>query len=212
MAWTIEKVRALSQPEVRQLLANAERLEQPDVAAMCAEVISNRPGREAPQATTSRRPRNDRRRLVPRSLAFGMRGATLANQYWSRGGLTRTGDVVFALWADDVRNDRAGSSCLLWAPNTAGGRPWSDSPGGRERLEHCKRALERGAAHGLLVYGTRLPGVLPEDRAATIEGADADGILALKVEKRGMEFWACWGGPRHKHPVTPFPGAHATGS
>jgi hypothetical protein len=62
-----------------------------------------------------------------------------------------------------------------------------------ERLEHCKLAVERGGAEGLLAYGERLEGHLPEDKARTVLGVDADTVLRFKVEKRGKEFWATWG-------------------
>ena len=61
-------------------------------------------------------------------------------------------------------------------------------------LEHCKRAIKLGRAEGLLVYGRRLDGRLPEDRASTIHGIDAGTVLEFEVEQRGEEFWAVWGG------------------
>ena len=90
--------------------------------------------------------------------------------------------------------DRHGARCLLWAPNLDGSRPWSDKPGGRERLEHCRRASASpdSAASAFLVYGQRLSGVQPEDRAASVAGIDADSLNALRVEKRGAEYWAVW--------------------
>jgi hypothetical protein len=64
---------------------------------------------------------------------------------------------------------------LLWAPNIGDSRPWSDTAGGKERLEHCRVALERGAAEGLLIYGERV---------------DGETVLDLRVEKRDEEYWA----------------------
>ena len=191
--WTFEKISALSTPEVRQLRANAERLQEDDIAALCAQVLGDRPRGLAGPRAPSKKKRADGRRLVSRSLAFGMRGVTLANRFWSRSGLTASGDVVVALWAEDVRRDNAGSSYLLWAPNVGGARPWSDKPGGKERLEHCRRAIERGSAEGLLVFGTRLEGTLPDEKALTVDGADAESVLSIGVEKRGEEYWATWG-------------------
>jgi len=192
--WTLEKITSLSTPEIRQLRANAERLQEEDIAALCAQVLADRPrGLAAPRAPAKKK-RADGRRLVSRSQAFGMRGVTLANRFWSRSGLSSTGDVVIALWAADVRRDGAASSYLLWAPNVDGARPWSDKPGGKERLEHCRKALERGTAEGLLVFGTRIEGTLPDEKALSVDGADADSVLTIGVEKRGEEFWATWGG------------------
>lgn len=193
--WTIEKIAALTTPEVRQLRANAERLQEDDIAALCAQVLGDRPrGLAAPRAPAKKK-RADGRRLVSRSLAFGMTGVSLANRFWSRGGVRSTdGGVVMALWADDVRRAEGACSYLLWAPNLEGARPWSDKPGGQERLEHCRKALERGSAEGLLVFGTRLEGTLPDEKALNVDGADGDSLLAMSVEKRGEEYWATWGG------------------
>ena len=52
----------------------------------------------------------------------------------------------------------------------------------------------RGRAEGLLVYGTRIEGTLPDDRALTVDGVDPQTVLDLRVEKRGDEYWALWGG------------------
>jgi hypothetical protein len=77
--------------------------------------------------------------------------------------------------ADEMHKAEGVQSCLLWAPNIGDSRPWSDSAGGKERLEHCRMALERGAAKGLLIHGERV---------------DGENVLALRVEKRGEEYWA----------------------
>ena len=191
--WTLEKITALSTPEIRQLRANAERLQEAEIEALCVQVLGERPRGMAAARAPAKKKRADGRRLVSRSLAFGMRGVSLANRFWSRSGLSSTGDVVFALWAADVRRDDGASSYLLWAPNIEGSRPWSDKPGGKERLEHCKRAAERGTAEGLLVFGTRLDGTLPDEKALSVDGADADSVLTIGVEKRGDEYWAIWG-------------------
>jgi hypothetical protein len=103
------------------------------------------------------------------------------------------GAVVVALWADSIECASGGCSYLLWAPNVDGSRPWSDQPGGVERLDHCKRALELGRAEGLLVYGERLVDRIPEDRARAIHGADPQTVIVFQVEQRGEEFWARWG-------------------
>jgi hypothetical protein len=98
-----------------------------------------------------------------------------------------------ALWSDAIESVDGACRYLLWAANAAGSRPWSDTPGGRERLEHCKRAIELGGAEGLLVYGQRLEGRVPEDKASAIYGVDAETVLLLQVEARGEEYWAVWG-------------------
>ena len=132
---------------------------------------------------------------MPRAKAIALRGAKLKNRLWSRGGV-KAGDgaVVFALWADDVQAADGASHYLLWAPNVEGSRPWSDTPGGQERLEHCRLAAASGGAEGLLVYGERMEGWLPDDKALSVLGADPDTVLTLRVEKRAEEYWASWGG------------------
>lgn len=194
-AWTPERIAALSTPELRQLHANAQRLQEEDLAAQCAEALGARPRGFAVTRTPAKRRRKDEpRHLVSRTLAFGMHGVTLANRYWSRSGLTAEGNVMFTVWAEDVRREGGASRYLLWAPNVEGSRPWSDKPGGRERLEHCRRALERGTADGLFVFGTRLEGVLPDEKAQSVDGADAASVRKMNIEKIGEEYWGSWGG------------------
>jgi hypothetical protein len=103
--------------------------------------------------------------------------------------------VVMAMWKAAVQSRDGGCHCLLWAPNIDGARPWSDTAAGRERLEHCKLALERGA-QGLLVQGEALEGRLPEDRARTVLGIDAENVIPFEVELHGAEYWASWGKKR----------------
>lgn len=190
--WNLEKISALTTPELRQLHQNAERLLETEIAAMCAEVLDTRPRGRAPVRRPKRK--GSAGRLVARSKAFEMRGVTLQNRFWSRSGVrVSDGTVVVAVWADDVQRANAVSTCLLWAPNVAGSRPWSDKLGGKERLAHCQLAAERGAAEGMLVYGTRLEGSLPEEKALAVDGADPENVLELRVEKRGEEYWATWG-------------------
>ena len=38
--WTLDRIQTLSKPEVKQLRANAERLQEPEVVALCDEVLS----------------------------------------------------------------------------------------------------------------------------------------------------------------------------
>ena len=96
------------------------------IAALCAQVLGGRPrGLAAPRAPAKKK-RSDGRRLVSRSLAFGMTGVSLANRFWSRGGVRGTdGGVVMALWAEDIRRAEGACSYLLWAPNVGGARPWT---------------------------------------------------------------------------------------
>jgi len=42
MDWTKDRIQTLSKPEVKQLRANAERLQEPEVVALCDEVLSSR--------------------------------------------------------------------------------------------------------------------------------------------------------------------------
>ena len=134
------------------------------------------------------------KRLIARTRAFEARGVWLQDARCSWGGLRKSdGAVVLALWADAIESENGGCRYLLWAPNVAGSRPWSDQAGGRERLEHCRRALEIGAAEGLLVYGERCAGHIPEEKAYTVLGADPETVVLFAVEKRGEEYWAIWG-------------------
>lgn len=173
--WTRDRLSGLSTPELEALVVNAERLKEPEVAALCKELLAGRPGG---------------RRLVTRARAFAMHGVSASSRAWSRGGLRENGAVMLALAADEAREVDGARSYLLWAPNVGGSRPWSDTPGGRERLEHCRIALERGAAEGLLMYGKRTAGATPKDDGARGRQADATTVLSLRVEKRGEEYWA----------------------
>jgi hypothetical protein len=170
--WSKEKIDTLSTPELRALLENAERLKEAEVAALCNELLDARPrGRPAL--------RRDRRagiaRLVSRRRAFEMNGVSARNRVWSSGGMRSDGAVFLTLRADEMQKADGAHSYLLWAPNIADSRPWSDTAGGKERLEHCRVALERGTAQGLLMYGKRV---------------DGETVLHLRLEKRGEEYWA----------------------
>jgi hypothetical protein len=192
--WTRDKIASLTTAEVRQLRDNALHLAETEIAALCDEVLGERPRGRAPARRAARK--GEARRLVSRTQALALRGVNLRNRIWSRGGVRQSdGAVVLTLWADDVHAANGACDYLLWAPNVNGSRPWSDTPGGQERLEHCRRAAERGTAEGLLVYGERIEGALPEDRARSVAGADPDTVLPLRVEKRAQEYWATWGGP-----------------
>jgi hypothetical protein len=196
--WTLERIAQLSVQDIKQLRENAQRLNEAAIAALCSEALSTASTaaampRARPQAGT-RSPRTKARHLIARARAFEARGVWLQDLRTSWGGLRKSdGAVVMALWADAIESADGGCRYLLWAPNIDGSRPWSDQPAGKERLEHCKRAIEHGRAEGLLVYGQRLKGHIPEDKAYAVHGVDAETVVAFQVEKRGAEFWAKWG-------------------
>jgi hypothetical protein len=189
--WTRERIDALATPEVRQLRANAERLNEGEVMKLCDGVLDERPKTRGPGAGARKSPG---RSLVSRSKAFELRGVFLQNPAWSRSGVRRSdGVVVLTIWAEHVRSESGACSYLLYAPNLDGSRPWSDKSGGKERLEHCRIAAEQGSAEGLLVHGRRLEGSLPDDKALSVDGVDPQIVLAIRVEQRGDEYWAIWG-------------------
>jgi hypothetical protein len=191
--WTRERLDQLGRQELRNLQANAARLGEQELATLCAQVMSERP-RGAPDSGDTASRMKGRHKLMARSRAFGARGVFLHDPRSSWSGVRKAdGMVVMALWQAAVQAVDGGCACLLWAPNADGARPWSDSAAGRERLEHCKLAMERGAAEGLLVYGEPLEGRLPEDRARTVLGIDAEILVHFRVERRGAEYWARWG-------------------
>jgi hypothetical protein len=187
--WDREKIETLSTPELRQLMVNAEQLKEPEVAALCKQVLDIRPRGHA--SVRKSRP-NGVRRLVSRGKAFEKRGVVLQSRTWSRGGVRQEdGVVVLAIPFEEVQKSEGGHSHLLWAPNVKGSHPWADKPGGLERLEHCRVALERGSAEGILVYAKN-PDAGPGEKPAVADGVDADNVLNLKIEKRGEEYWATW--------------------
>lgn len=55
--WTREKIESLSTLEVRQLLENAQRLAEPEIAALCGAVLDARPRGRAPARRSKRTPR-----------------------------------------------------------------------------------------------------------------------------------------------------------
>ena len=190
--WTLERISKLSAPEIKRLRENAERLDQAAVVERCQEAlgIAARGARAGSKARAKIKPH----RLIARSRAFEARGVWLEDPRTSWGGLRKSdGSVVIALWAESIESADGGCRYLLWAPNADGSRPWSDQPAGKERLEHCKRAMVAGSAEGLLVYGERCVGHLPEDKAYSVLGVDPEVVVVFKVEQRGAEFWAVWG-------------------
>jgi len=193
VTWTRERVEQLAKQEIVNLQANAERLAETELVALCAEVLRQRPLRDPTSNGAGSRSKS-RTHLVSRSQAFALRDAWPMDPRTSWSAVRKSdGMVVMAIWAKSVQSRDGGCGCLLWAPNGAGARPWSDTPAGRERREHCKLALEHGCAEGLLVHGESLEGRLPEDRARTVLGIDPKTTITFKVELRGNEYWARWG-------------------
>lgn len=192
--WNTETVGLLSVEELRQLRENAVKLGAGEVAGLCDSALAAHGPKASSGASSTRRGNS---KLISRRSAFEMRGVQLNAGMSSWGGVRQSdGVVVFALWADDLRLEDGGCRYLLWASNEAGSRPWSDMPGGKERLEHCKLAVQKGEAEGILVHGARLEGVLPEERARRVDGADPAVVMTLQVVQRGAEYWAVWGSPR----------------
>lgn len=191
--WTRERLDRLGRQELLNLQANASRLGETELAALCGRLLTDRP-RRGPASSGAVSRMKGRHKLLPRSRAFGTRGVWLQDPRTSWSGIRKSdGMVVIALWQPAVQTIDGGCVCLLWSPNTDGVRPWSDSAAGRERLEHCKLAMQCGAAEGLLVHGEPLEGRLPEDRARTVLGIDAEIVVHFRVELRGSEYWARWG-------------------
>lgn len=193
--WTLERIAQLSVQDIRQLRENAERLNETAVVGLCSEALTL----AAPVARArarSKSPANTKAgRLIARSRAFEARSVWLQDPRTSWGGVRKSdGEVVMALWADAIESADGRCSYLLWAPNVNGSRPWSDEPAGKERREHCQRAMERGRAEGLLVYGERCSGHIPEDKAYSVLGVDPETVVVFQVQMRGAEFWATWGG------------------
>ena len=185
--WSREQIDRFSTPEVRALLANAERLKETEVAGLCNEILDSRPRGHPPAQRSART--SPGLRLVSRAKAFEARGVRPASRLWSRGAIRADDMVVLMLRSETAEKAGGAQRYLLWAPNVGASHPWSDTAGGQERLQHCRIALERGAAEGLLTYGKRAAGAAQGDTGATRELIDAETVLALRVEKRGEEYW-----------------------
>ena len=189
--WTAERLSRLSAQEIKQLRENAERMNEAAVVQLCSEALAGKGrSRTAGRRGAAARTRTKARHLVARTKAFEARGVYLTDARTSWGGVRKAdGVVVLALWATSVLSADGSCRYLLWAPDTS----WAESAGGRERLEHCKRAVAAGSAEGLLVYGQALEGYLPEERAHAIQGVDAEVVLTFQVEQVGAQYWAVWG-------------------
>lgn len=192
--WTLERIEQLSVQDITQLRANAERLNEDAVVALCSQALSAAGPRGGSRAGGKSTTRTKARRLIARIRAFEARGVWLQDTRTSWSGVRKSdGAVVMALWAAAIESADGGCSCLLWAPNIDGSREWSDVAAGRERLDHCKLAVAQGRAEGLLVYGEALAGHLPEEKAYAVHGVDPETVVVFQVEVRGAEFWATWG-------------------
>ena len=195
-AWTLERIAQLCVQDIKQLRDNAKRLNEAGIAALCSEVLvgkaAHHGGARAGAEKTAFRAKPGR--LIPRSRAFEARGVWLVDTRTSWSGVRKSdGAVAMALWAGSIESAHGACSYLLWAPNVEGSRPWSDSPAGKERLQHCKLAMQQGRAEGLLVYGERLHDRLPEERAYSVHGVDPQTVVVFAVEMHGAEYWAVWG-------------------
>jgi hypothetical protein len=193
--WTKERIAQLRKQEIQQLQSNAALLGETGVAELCGEVLKEQPRATRRSAGANTAPPSKKRRLISRGKAFEARGVMLQDPRTSWGGVRKSdGAVVVSLWADAVESSGGGCSYLLWAPNREGSRPWSDSAAGRERLEHCRLAVKgSGAAEGMLVFGERLDGHLPEEKARSVHGIDPETVLQITIEQRGEEYWGIWG-------------------
>jgi len=199
--WTRERIERMPAQDIKQLRANAERLGESELAALCGELLktlSRLKGATHSVASRGAKPR----RLIARVKAFEARGVWLEEAHTSWGGVRKAdGAVVMALWADAVELAEGACRYLLWAPNVDGSRPWSETPAGQERLRHCKLALEGGGAEGMLVYGEHLDGEAAEHNARTIYGVDPERVVRFQVEKRGDAYWAVWGAKGAPRPL-----------
>ena len=191
--WTPERVQRLVTCDVQQLRENAENRGATGLVALCDAALKARPksvSRHGGPSTVQKQARH----LISRRAAFQARGAFLADAESGWSGVRKAdGVVVMTLWAPAIRSGEGGCSQLLWAPNTDGSRPWSETAAGKERLRHCKLALERGTGEGLLVHGRHFDGEDCEHNARTVYGVDPERVVHFRVEQRGAEYWAAWG-------------------
>jgi hypothetical protein len=190
--WTRERLDQLTRQDLLNLQANAARLGEQELVALCDQLIKERPKRASDRSRRANGGKSGT--LLPRSKAFVARGVWLQDVRTSWSGVRKSdGSVVIAIWHDAIVLRDGACTCLLWAPNVDGGRPWSETAAGRERLEHCKAALAAEGAEGLIVHGEALAGRLPEDRARSVLGINVEALIRFKVELRGQEYWASWG-------------------
>lgn len=185
--WTKERIERLKSADVRQIRSNADARGERELVALCDEVLRGRPGAENRQRRARKR-ESPYLRLVSRKKAFELRRARLRNPRWSWGGIKASdGTVVFTVWATDIEaTDDGICRYMLWGPNRGGSRPWSETAGGMERLEHCRLAASQPEAEGVLIYGERRGEDLPLDEASKVSGADPTTVLRFKVQQEAM--------------------------
>jgi hypothetical protein len=197
--WTRERIEALSPGEIRTLGKNARERGALEVAELCEEVFQSK---FKAAVSRHRPPQREPSNQVTKAKAFEMRGVTLKNSRWSWGGIRPSdGMAVFTVWKHEIQETESGYEYVLWATNSDGSRPWSDSLGGRERQEHCKIAFAAGEGEGVLIYG-EVPGRdLPAGTASKVTGADPFTVIRFKVEMRGDDYWAVWERKGTDHPT-----------
>jgi len=199
--WTPERLARLDTPDLQQLRDNAAGLGAAAVVALCDAALEGRPKSRAKRGGTAALPKRAQK-LISRSKAFQARGVYLPEQDSSWSGVRKSdGAVVMSLWAAAIERAKGGCRHLLWGPNVDGSRPWSDTLAGQERRAHCKIALERGAAEGLLVYGESFDGEPAEHNARSVHGVDPEHVVSFRVEQRGEEYWAVWGAKAEARPL-----------
>jgi hypothetical protein len=191
MIWSKEKVAQLKQQEVESLRSNALRLHETEVVAWCDEILQRKPSKNGRPGKVKRQHELDGRPLLRMNAAMEARGVKLRNPRWSWGGVRSSdGIVVLTMWAAGVQKDGQLSRYLLWGPE----KGWSASPGGKERLEHCRLAIANGGrAEGVLIYGARRGRDVPEDEPSKVSGVDAHKVISLRIQQEGQEYWAAWG-------------------
>ena len=194
--WTPERIERLETAEVQQLRENAEKLGATAVVALCDTALAARPSTVSRPAGAPGVPKQYGH-LISRQAAFQARGVFSADVHSGWSGVRKADSVVvMTLWAPAVQVNAGRCSQLLWTPNVDGSRPWSDTAAGQERFRHCKLALERGGAEGMLVYGEHFDGESAEYNARTIYGVEPERVVRFKVEQKGAEYWATWGAKR----------------
>ena len=199
--WTLERLARLDTADLQQLRDNAAGLGAVTVVALCDTALEGRPKARAKRGGAAALPKRARK-LISRSKAFQARGVYLPEHDSSWSGVRKSdGAVVMSLWAPAIARAKGGCRQLLWGPNVDGLRPWSDTLAGQERLAHCKLALERGAAEGLLVYGENFDGEAAEHNARSVHGVDPERVVSFRVERHGEEYWAVWGAKAEARPL-----------